>query len=688
MTVTTPASRTVRRTDVEGLRGIAIMLVVVFHIWFGTVSGGVDAFLFISGFFLIPSLIRSQTSREPVDDPLPRLWRILKRLWIPMALVVAVTVPAAWFVYPSSRRSETLVDALWSDLFAENWALGLRNLSYADATSMPSPFQQLWSLAVQAQVFALLIVGVVLIGRFLRRRVRRGELPHSSIHRILVAVIAATTVASFGWATHAVSVNQTLNYYNTLSRFWEIALGGLVGLAVANLTVPGRWRQLAGIVGLAMLFATGLVVDGAATFPGPAALLPIGGTLLVFLAGTGGSSITTRALSWAPMVRLGALAFPLYLWHWPLLMTYLVYRNHHGTPIQQVGLLDGLAIIALSLLLAVGTDALLTDGLPRRHVRFRTPAVIVGTVAALVVAVQAGLSSTQVASIDDIDWTQHPGASARTGTAVPSGVEFLPRAEVSRTDLPQSGHDGCVNTGVDDADLITCDYGAPRAPGRKVLMLLGGSHAEHYLPALDVIGKNHDFTVETVLMVGCSLATGPTAPQSTEREHCRTWQDKALEHAVAARPDAVFTTSTRPREKAGPGDYTPQWYIDVFARLSSEGIPVIGVRDLPWLLDEHGEHRQPFDCMSARNDAEYCGVPRARALAPENPAITALGGMPGVTVVDFTDAQCDATVCPAVVGNVLVYRDSHHYTRTFVLTMIPEIEHALGHALGWFPERY
>ncbi|GAA4741034.1 acyltransferase family protein [Gordonia alkaliphila] len=130
-----------RRLDVEGLRGVAIMLVVVFHIWMGTVSGGVDAFLFISGFFLIPSLLRSQTGSDPVGNPLPRLWRVLKRLWIPMALVVAVTVAAVWWVYPFTRRAETLVDALWSDLFVENWALGLAGNSYVDATSLPSPFQ-------------------------------------------------------------------------------------------------------------------------------------------------------------------------------------------------------------------------------------------------------------------------------------------------------------------------------------------------------------------------------------------------------------------------------------------------------------------------------------------------------------------------------------------------------------------
>ncbi len=673
-----------RRLDVEGLRGVAILLVVVFHIWFGRVSGGVDAFLFISGFFLIPSLLRAQTGAAPVDNPLPRLARVLKRLWIPMAATVAVTVLATWFVYPSSRRSETLIEALWSDLFVENWALGLRGHSYADATSLPSPFQHLWSLSVQAQVFVVLIAGLTLAGAGLRRLARRGMLAPARMRQVLVGALVAATIGSLAWATVGGAADQTLNYYSTAARFWEIALGGLVGLALTGVTV-GRWvRQLAGLAGLTLLVSTGLLVDGAQSFPGPAALLPLGGTVLVFLAGTGGASVVSAALSRRPVVYLGGLAYQLYLWHWPLLMLFLVYRNYHGSPVRQVSLVDGLAIIAGSLLLAAVADFLLKPDSPIRSLKVRTPAVLAGTVAALVVALHTWLVPVQTASADAIDWSEYPGAAASAGQPVPDGIDFLPRVEAARADLPQTAEDKCYNDGRRSSDLVICDYGAPRSPGRKVLALVGGSHAEHYLPALDDIGRAHGFTVETVLMAGCQLAAGAHAGESSKSELCRQWQDKALMHVLDTRPDAVFTNSTRPAREFGAGDRTPDWYIDVFRTLSDAGLPVVGVRDLPWLMTADGEPRQPFDCMAVRHDPDGCGVARHLVLKPEDPAVAAVGALPGVALLDFSDLHCGPEHCPAVVGNVLVYRDAHHFSKTFMLSMTPFVESALGTALGWY----
>lgn len=682
-----PGTAAPRRSDIEGLRGVAILLVVIFHIWMGTVSGGVDAFLLISGFFLIPSLLRAQTGADPVNNPLPRLWRVLKRLWIPMAATVAVTVLATWYVYPSSRRAETLIDALWSDLFVENWALGLAGHTYADATSLPSPFQHLWSLAVQAQIFVVLIGGLTLAGLALRHAAARGRLASTAIRPILVTALVAGTLASFGWATFG-AADQSLNYYNTASRFWEIALGGLLGLVVAKLRFAGWFRQLAGLAGLAMLIATGLVLDGAASFPGPAALLPLGGTVLVFLAGTGGGSLVTRGLSAPPMVYLGRIAYPLYLWHWPLLVLFLVYRNYHGTPVREVSLADGLAIVAVSLLLAASTEFLLKPDSPIRALRLRTPVVLTGTVAALIVAIQGWMVPVQVASADSIDWSLHPGAAASMGEPAPRGVDFVPKVEASRADLPQTAEDGCVNDGLENSDLVICDYGAPREPGRKVLSLIGGSHAEHYLPALDAIGLEHDFTVETVVMAGCSMGSGPAAEEAATSEICREWQRNAMDHLLATRPDAVFTNSTRPAPEFGTGDRVPTRYLDVFVRLADAGIPVVGVRDLPWLMTPDGETREPFDCMAVRDDPVACGVQRSLSLSPEDPAVAALGGLPGVSLLDFSDLHCGPENCPAVVGNILVYRDAHHFSKTFVMTMRPFIEHDLGEALGWFGDRH
>ncbi|MFT3714970.1 MAG: acyltransferase family protein [Gordonia sp. (in: high G+C Gram-positive bacteria)] len=675
-----------RRADVEGLRGVAVFLVVVFHIWVGTVSGGVDAFLFISGFFLIPSLIKAQTGDAPVNNPLPRLWRVLKRLWLPMAATVAVTVLATWFVYPSTRRSETLIDGVWSDLWAVNWTFALNGRSYTAASAMPSPFQHLWSLAVQAQIFALLIVGITLAGLGLRTLARRAGTTSadSRVRRSLIGLVVAVTVASFVYANVLAHLNQTLNYYDTFARFWEISLGGLLGLVLTGRVVTGWIRQIAGVVGLIMLGITGLVVNGTATFPGWQALLPVGGAILVFVAGTGGTSVVSRILSTRPLVYLGTIAYHLYLWHWPILIMYIVYRNYHASPIKSVSLAAGTAIIVVSLLVASAAHFVFKPDSPILKYRVRTPIVIAGTVAAVVVAVQAWTAPAPEVSASPVDPVQHPGAAAYAdGAPVPDGVPFVPTLAASRADLPATGLTGCMNDGQKNSDVVACDYGAKREPGRKVLMLVGGSHAEHFLPALDQIGKKNGFTVSAVIMAGCRMAAGPDAAESSESPRCLEWQRKVMDYVVAQRPDAVFTNATRPGNNWGDPDQTPQFYIDVFKRFSDAGLTSIGVRDLPWLMDQQGNTREPFDCMAVKNDANACGVSRSFALAPQNPADAALGGLPGVHNVDFTDLHCNATWCPVVVGNVLVYRDSNHFTGTFMRTMAPYIERQLAAVEPW-----
>ncbi|GAC58517.1 putative acyltransferase [Gordonia hirsuta DSM 44140 = NBRC 16056] len=675
-----------RRLDVEGLRGVAILLVVVFHIWFGTVSGGVDAFLFISGFFLIPSLLRAQVSEDPVNNPFPRLWRVLKRLWIPMAATVAAIVLAAWYVYPYTRRPEMLIDAVWSDLWMVNWTFAYEGRAYTDAVALPSPFQHLWSLAVQAQIFVLLIVGIGLIGLALRLLGRVVDwLTAARIRAILIAVVVAVSVASFVYAGFIGSADPAVNYYNTFSRFWEISLGGVLGLILTGRTLPAWFRQLAGVAGLAMLVMTGFVLDGAATFPGYQALLPLGGTILVFAAGTGGSSLVSRGLSTRPVVYLGTVAYYLYLVHWPILVMYMIYRKYHAQePVHRVGLVAGLLIIAVSLLLSAGFHFVFRADSPVLRWRIRTPAVLAATAVALTVSVQAWATPAAIVIPTDVDPDRFPGASALAdGRSVPDDVGFIPNLESARMDLPDTAPGRCYNDGSSNSDLVTCDFGAPRQPGRKVLTVVGGSHADHFVGALDEIGKRHGFTVETVIMLSCRVADGPTADGSTEKQICRDWQVKAMDHLLETRPDAVFTNSTRDGEGAGEPDQTPQFYVDAFSRLSQAGIPVVGVRDLPWLKDRYGEVRDPIDCFAVRNDPEFCGADRASTLAPQDPAIDAVGHLPDVHLLDFTDLQCTATHCPLIVGNVVVYRDAHHYTRTFVMSLVPYLEEQMMAALGW-----
>jgi hypothetical protein len=249
-------------------------------------------------------------------------------------------------------------------------------------------------------------------------------------------------------------------------------------------------------------------------------------------------------------------------------------------------------------------------------------------------------------------------------------------------DLPVTTLDGCISD-FGNAEVINCTYGDPEAT--RTIALAGGSHAEHWITALDLLGKQHHFKVVTYLKMGCALSTeklplvmGNNAPYP----QCRSWVQKAMAELVADHPDYVFTTSTRPWN-IKPGDVMPGTYIGIWKTFADNGIPVLAMRDTPWLV-ERGKPFIPADCLANGGDAVSCGRKRSEVLADRNPTLDFLGRFPGLKPLDLSDAVCRPDICRAVEGNVLIYRDSHHFTATYMRTMAPELGRQLSAATRWW----
>ena len=164
------------------------------------------------------------------------------------------------------------------------------------------------------------------------------------------------SVASFAYAAVLSQDRQSWAYFDTFARLWELLAGALLALVVHRVALP-RWsRTVLAVSGFAVVLGCGFLVDGAALFPGPAALIPVGAAVALILAGAGRSEqpgIVTMMAS-RPFVELGGLAYSLYLWHWPILIFYLTWRERPA-----VGALGGLAVILVSLVLAWLTQRLI-----------------------------------------------------------------------------------------------------------------------------------------------------------------------------------------------------------------------------------------------------------------------------------------------------------------------------------------
>ena len=237
----------VHRPELQGLRAVAVALVVVYHVWFGRVSGGVDVFFVISGFLLTGQLARA-AGRGPLE--LGRRWsRTIVRL-LPCAVVVLVaTVVAGTLLLPEGRWPQTLREVVAAALFLENWRLAADAVDYAARSTMSSPVQHFWSLSIQGQFFLVWPLLVALVGI-----AARGDAARVRAH--LTVATLGVFAASLTFSVVLTATNQPLAYFHSLTRLWEFALGGLLALTIDTVRLaapdpgpPGldRPRRAAGL---------------------------------------------------------------------------------------------------------------------------------------------------------------------------------------------------------------------------------------------------------------------------------------------------------------------------------------------------------------------------------------------------------------------------------------------------------
>ncbi|WP_081608734.1 acyltransferase family protein [Rhodococcus ruber] len=675
------------RHDLDGLRGLAIGLVVVYHLWFGRVSGGVDVFLVLSGFFFTGLLLRrtDDSGGPPVAQTVARTAR---RLLPALVVVLAAVAVATAIGRPFTQWSDTVEELLASLLYVQNWHLARTAADYQAADASVSAMQHLWSMSVQGQFYVLALTVVAAVAWMCRRRGR----PHAT-RPVLTVVLTAGFVGSFLYATIVSRTEQAWAYYDTGARLWELLAGSLLYLALGRVSLPRRRRSLLAAAGLALVLTCGVFLDGANVFPGPAALVPVGATAALVLAGahTTRGPGASRILASRPLLALGRIAYALYLWHWPVLIFYLSWRDRPA-----VGPLGGLVVLGVSLVLAWLTHTWIESPL-RKSPR---PAVEGGarplaSRAATALVLTAGLTVVTCAAawqwyvthnpetatrVGDLDPARYPGAASLTDGAFTPDAPMRPTLLEAPNDLPPSTYDGCISD-LSTRDVIVCTYGDPAA--ERTVALAGSSHAEHWLTALDEIGQSRGVRLVTYLKMGCPL-TLADEPMLGDQPYpdCRDWSRDVLDRLREEPPDWVFSTATRPRPD-GPGDYTPGDYVAVWERLADYGLPFLGIRDTPWLHHD-GVPYSAVDCLAEGGDATSCGMPRDAVLSAENPTFDAAAGLPTVRALDLSDAVCDTAICRVAEGNILVYHDSHHLAATYVRSLTPELDRQIGIATGWW----
>ena len=662
------------RGDVQGLRALAVLLVILYHARVLGISAGyvgVDVFFVISGFLITTQLLGEHARTDRISF-VGFYARRIRRLLPAALLVVVATLVVARLFEPPLRVRETVVHAWFTVFYGINYRLAAEGVDYQNAYAPPSPLQHYWSLAVEEQFYLLWPLVVVAALRAARRTGRP----------VLPAVVAAATAASLLASVVLTTTDPTLSYFALHTRAWELGAGALVALGAGRLARMDRRAAVAAAwVGFAAIAVAAVAYSDATAFPGTAALLPVGGAALVIASGCGGQLPSiTRLVGGRAVQGVGTLSYGWYLWHWPVLLLYPLVLDRGGYRWQV-----DLAACGGALVLAWLTHRLVEQptqasswGRPTWLAAGAGTSAATAGIAALVLAtlplgVGAGPAAALAAPTDARQVQQAIAASVGTRLA-PSNL--TPDVWHAPADRPTTGEDPgrCMAT-FPAVDQGPCVYGDPG--GARTVVLFGDSHMNQWQPAFDVAGREQGWKVVSWTKSACPLPDRPVrvdgAPGRPYVE-CDRWRPLTLDRVLDLRPDLVVVSQS---DEISQRDSTPQQYADgsvaTVDRLRDAGLDVVYLLDNP-----HPETDVPACLSENLDDVAACAVPADGSNAPQRrDALREALDDAGVSTVDPQPWLCTGQVCPAVVGNVLVYRDDNHVSATYSRWLAPVVGQVL-----------
>lgn len=665
------------RADIQGLRAIAVGIVVLYHFWGHYLPGGfvgVDVFFVISG-FLITSHLISNPPKNMAD--IGRFWmRRVKRLIPASFLVILCSVAGIWIFAPQTVWQDWGLQAIAATFYFQNWFLALTKVDYLAEGDAPSPFQHFWSLSAEEQFY---FVWPILIGLLIFAALKYKKAPRN----LLLGGIGLVFILSAGYSLYATATDPGAAYFSTFTRVWEFAAGALVAaLGTAAHAAKNDIVSLIGSWGGLFAIAFGaLAFTGEMPFPGFIAAIPVFGTALLLLCNSTHKYSPNFLLNTKLFRFFGDNSYAIYLWHWPLLVLVPFMVEDFKWPQKLVAL-------AFTLIFAVLTQKLV-------EVRFRkfidasallsAPRFLAA--GSLVLALFAGafyLTSVRVADdARDINMALAQvekavgedcfGASALTAVcgkpaAVQSTNQLVAPAPVAaKTDKPEVYKDDCfASSSTDFQDRPVCHYGQ----GGIKVALVGNSHAGQWFPALDSLAKENGWQIDTYLASRCSvMGEKQKFEDRASIDGCSDYGVWVTDQFKKENYDLIVSSNRQSVAVSGHSMETSEApateaFKAILKDWSETGAEVAVIRDTsfpgtsidsaPDCVAENAE--QPSKCSGEAKD----WIP----MDPQVDAVKELAD-PDVVSVDMNDQLCEDGQCYTVIGGILAYWDHSHLTATY-----------------------
>lgn len=607
-----------RILQIQGLRAVAALLVTIFHA--RLMPGGfigVDIFYVISGYLITGLIIREidKTGRLDLNEFYQRR---IKRLLPTSVFVLFITAMVGFFLLPPITR-----DALGRDLFAaaayvSNYLFAWWENDYQNLNATPSPFIHYWSLAVEEQFYVVWPIFILVLSRFGKRAILNG-----------IAVVTAVSLLLSIYMTQAAPIWA---FYSLPTRAWELGVGALL-LFIPEKSLRNRYLPWMGALGIAI--AT-LRFDENTAFPGINALLPVIATAI--LIGTIPiwprffNDLSNNAL----MQWLGAISYPLYLWHWPALV---LPSSALGRPLR-IG--ERMFCILLTIVLAHFTSKFIEQ--PLRHRKFSAKKIYGFFAATTAISLLAGVAIASTAS----------SVINVRGTSYSFDLKQI-------VEKPAVYGDGChVNYG--ETESGECVYGA--IGSSQKIVLFGDSHAAQWFPALEALGREKEFELISLTKSACSSVDSPRDDQGAyKNSECEKWRQNSIQRIQKLKPEAVILSSFQ--YFTAPSGYSnrDQWWNEgqrrLLADLKGASKNLIYISDTPHPL------RDIPNCLATR-DLSSCNT------TEKTPNLI----IAGFKQIDPTSWLC-TDICPAIKDGYVVYRDASHISVDAAIALKPQLENAL-----------
>ncbi|GAA2550898.1 peptidoglycan/LPS O-acetylase OafA/YrhL [Neomicrococcus aestuarii] len=676
------------QSEIQGLRAIAVLLVVIYHLWPERLPGGfvgVDVFFVISGY-----LITSHIYREIQENgrlSLISFWARRIRRLLPLGFVVLLfSAIAAVLWVPSTMWDATFRQIIASALYVQNWVLASAAVDYSAQDESATVVQHFWSLSVEEQFYIFWPLVIVLLLFLFRKFLPKSAV---SVKTILIVGLSLIGLASLGYSIWLTAYDPASAYFVTPTRIWEFVVGALVGLTLGHRQFTGPIANIAGWIGLLAVLASGVLYSSATPFPGYTALLPVLGTALVMIAGNHAPYIGVhRWLSIRPAKFLGDISYGLYLWHWPLIIVAPYILNSGFFWYHKI------VVLLIAILLSWATKVWIEDPFrikpwikqKRRSYSFLVAGAVAITAVSLILP-NAIITARQGPTLSMSDPCY--GYSAMVNNCTPIEGEQAPNPSAAKVALqpknplfPQCQAAETVNK------IVECRIGASAETATKTVAVMGDSHARAWLPMLDELGKKNNWSIRSFTRSACTPSIADRAGlnrmtgASLEVAEICTSKNREVVDLIAkdSEIDAiVVAASPIDRTFVAPADIemsNPQieGFTMAWDQWIEAGKDVIAINEVPRL----GPNIPECVDLNSENLSE-CSSTIKESFSRDQNIKNAAETMKSDRFfnVDMTSGFCDSERCYGVIGTVITFHDKSHVSFEYAKSLAPLFEKQL-----------